>query len=34
VVDAFLAASFEGGRHVARLEMISAIEVEECLPDR
>lgn len=30
VLDAFLAASFEGGRHVARLEEITAIETEEC----
>jgi ribose 5-phosphate isomerase RpiB len=28
-VDAFLAESFEGGRHVARLAEITAIEDEE-----
>jgi ribose 5-phosphate isomerase B len=26
IVDAFLAATFEGGRHAARVEMISALE--------
>jgi ribose 5-phosphate isomerase B len=26
IVDAFLGASFEGGRHVARVEMIAALE--------
>ncbi len=26
IVDAFLAAEFEGGRHVARVEMIEALE--------
>ncbi len=30
VVDAFLAAGFEGGRHSRRLEQITAIEEEEC----
>ena len=30
VVDAFLAAEFEGGRHVPRLEQLRAIEDEEC----
>jgi ribose 5-phosphate isomerase B len=30
VVDAFLGAEFEGGRHIPRLEQISAIEAEEC----
>jgi len=30
VVDAFLDGSFEGGRHVARLEQLAAIEREEC----
>jgi ribose 5-phosphate isomerase B len=30
VVDAFLAGRFEGGRHVARLEQLRAIEREEC----
>lgn len=30
VLDAFLATSFEAGRHVRRLEMIAAIEQEEC----
>ncbi|MGH9065545.1 MAG: ribose 5-phosphate isomerase B [Acidimicrobiales bacterium] len=29
IVDVFLATTFEGGRHVARLEEISAIEAEE-----
>jgi len=27
IVDAFLAAEFEGGRHAARVEMIKALEV-------
>jgi ribose 5-phosphate isomerase B len=30
IVDAFLATTFEGGRHVARLGMLAAIEAEEC----
>jgi ribose 5-phosphate isomerase B len=30
VLDVFLATPFEGGRHVARLEEIAAIEAEEC----
>lgn len=30
VVDAFVAASFQGGRHVPRLQQIAAIEQEEC----
>lgn len=30
IVDLFLSSSFEGGRHVPRLEQISAIEQEEC----
>jgi ribose 5-phosphate isomerase B len=30
IVDTFLATSFEGGRHVARLEKIADIEKEEC----
>jgi ribose 5-phosphate isomerase B len=30
VVDAFLATPFEGGRHVARVEQLAAIEREEC----
>jgi ribose 5-phosphate isomerase B len=30
VLDAFLATSFEGGRHVARVEQVAAIEREEC----
>ncbi len=30
IVDAFLAGTFEGGRHVARLEQLAAIEREEC----
>jgi ribose 5-phosphate isomerase B len=30
IVDEFLADEFEGGRHVGRLEQLSAIEREEC----
>ncbi|HEY2330419.1 MAG TPA: ribose 5-phosphate isomerase B [Acidimicrobiales bacterium] len=30
VVDTFLAEAFEGGRHVARLDQIAAIERDEC----
>jgi len=30
IVDVFLSTEFEGGRHVARLEEISAIEDQEC----
>ncbi|HEX9968975.1 MAG TPA: ribose 5-phosphate isomerase B, partial [Acidimicrobiales bacterium] len=30
VVDAFLSTPFEGGRHVARVEQLAAIEREEC----
>ena len=30
IVDVFLATDFEGGRHVARLDQITAIEKEEC----
>jgi ribose 5-phosphate isomerase B len=30
IVDAFLTAGFEGGRHVARLDQIAAVEREEC----
>jgi ribose 5-phosphate isomerase RpiB len=30
VLDAFLVAAFEGGRHAARLAEIAAIEREEC----
>ena len=30
IVDAFLAGTFEGGRHLARLEQLAAIEREEC----
>lgn len=30
IVDAFLATDFEGGRHVARLDQLRAIETEEC----
>ena len=30
IVDLFLATPFEGGRHVARLEQVAAIEQEEC----
>ncbi len=29
IVDVFLATGFDGGRHVARIEELSAIEVEE-----
>jgi ribose 5-phosphate isomerase B len=32
ILDVFLAATFEGGRHVARLAEITAIETEECAP--
>ncbi len=30
LVDTFLATPFEGGRHIPRIEEISAIEAEEC----
>jgi len=30
IVDVFLTTDFEGGRHVARLEQVAAIEKEEC----
>lgn len=30
VLDVFLATSFEGGRHVPRIEELAAIEREEC----
>jgi ribose 5-phosphate isomerase B len=30
IVDEFLAGTFEGGRHVARVEQLAAIEQEEC----
>jgi ribose 5-phosphate isomerase B len=30
LVDTFLATPFDGGRHVARLDQIAAIEAEEC----
>jgi ribose 5-phosphate isomerase B len=30
ILDVFLAAAFEGGRHVPRLAEIAAIETEEC----
>ncbi|MGH9182656.1 MAG: ribose 5-phosphate isomerase B [Acidimicrobiales bacterium] len=30
VVDVFLSTAFEGGRHLARLEGVTAIEQEEC----
>jgi ribose 5-phosphate isomerase B len=30
IVDVFLATGFEGGRHVARIEQLNAIEAEEC----
>ncbi len=31
ILDVFLTATFEGGRHVPRLDEIAAIESEECL---
>ena len=31
IVDLFLATPFEGGRHVARLAQVAAIEREECV---
>jgi len=34
IVDLFLATPFEGGRHVARLAQVAAIEREECGQDR
>lgn len=34
LVDTFLATTFEGGRHVTRLEQIAAIEADECRPSR
>lgn len=30
IVDTFLAGTFEGGRHIARIEQVAAIEAEEC----
>jgi ribose 5-phosphate isomerase B len=30
IVDTFLAGTFEGGRHLARLDQLAAIEREEC----
>ncbi|MCU1377118.1 MAG: sugar-phosphate isomerase, RpiB/LacA/LacB family [Acidimicrobiales bacterium] len=30
IVDTFLAGEFEGGRHVARLELVREIEAEQC----
>lgn len=30
IVDVFLESTFEGGRHVPRIEQIAAIEKEEC----
>lgn len=30
IIDVFLETEFEGGRHVARLDQIAAIENEEC----
>jgi len=30
IVDTFITGAFEGGRHVARIEQLAAIEVEEC----
>jgi ribose 5-phosphate isomerase B len=32
ILDTWLATSFEGGRHVARIEQVAAIEEEECAP--
>jgi ribose 5-phosphate isomerase RpiB len=32
IVDVFFSTPFEGGRHIARLEQIAAIEAEECGP--
>jgi ribose 5-phosphate isomerase B len=33
IVDAFLGAEFEGGRHARRLALIADIEKEECAQD-
>ena len=33
IIDLFLATRFEGGRHVARLAQVAAIEREECGDD-
>jgi ribose 5-phosphate isomerase B len=30
IVDTFISESFEGGRHVPRIEQLAAIEAEEC----
>ncbi|MGH9066043.1 MAG: ribose 5-phosphate isomerase B [Acidimicrobiales bacterium] len=30
IVEVFLATPFEGGRHVGRLDLVAAIEAEEC----
>ncbi|MGH9094211.1 MAG: ribose 5-phosphate isomerase B [Acidimicrobiales bacterium] len=30
ILDVFVSTLFEGGRHVARLDQLAAIEVEEC----
>jgi ribose 5-phosphate isomerase B len=30
IVDVFLTTAFEGGRHVARIDELTAIEAEEC----
>ena len=32
IADVFFSTPFEGGRHVARIEQIAAIEAEECGP--
>ena len=32
ILDVFMATGFEGGRHVARIDELSAIESEECGP--
>jgi ribose 5-phosphate isomerase B len=33
IVDVFMATGFDGGRHVARVEELAAIEAEECAGD-
>jgi ribose 5-phosphate isomerase B len=32
IADVFFSTPFEGGRHIARIEQIAAIEAEECGP--
>ncbi len=34
ILDEWLATDFEGGRHVARIEQLAAIEQEECRRDQ